>query len=94
MKREAEQALNANDRAQALRWLAASYYVMEDEPSAWHYLQQAVAQEPSLGGYLHHAALRLAGKFALNHAGCITRFAIMRSLCILPRQWFYRATVC
>ncbi|AJJ59759.1 DUF4034 domain-containing protein [Yersinia pseudotuberculosis] len=64
VKREAEQALNANDRAQALRWLAASYYVMEDEPSAWHYLQQAVAQEPSLGGYLHHAALRLAGKFA------------------------------
>nr|WP_238328559.1 DUF4034 domain-containing protein [Chania multitudinisentens] len=63
VQREAEQALNAADRAEALRWLTVSYYALEDETSAWHYLQQAVAQEPNLGPYLHNAALSLAEKF-------------------------------
>lgn len=64
VKREAENALNADDRATALRWLAASYYAMQDEPAAWHYLQRAVALNPSLGEYLYNAALRLSDKYS------------------------------
>lgn len=64
VRREAEQALNASDRAEASRWLTASYYALEDEASAWHYMQQVVAQDPNLGPYLHNTALELAEKFA------------------------------
>ncbi|HGM5492055.1 TPA: DUF4034 domain-containing protein [Serratia fonticola] len=64
VKRQAERALNACDRAEALRWLTASYYRMKDEPAAWRYIQQTLSQAPGLGDFLHDAAQQLAEKFA------------------------------